>query len=33
MAVLPATTHFSIPLKADLLIPIVTPFLDASMSN
>jgi len=33
MAVLPATTHLSIPVKADFLIPIVTPFLDASMSN
>jgi pimeloyl-ACP methyl ester carboxylesterase len=31
MAVLPNTTHFSIFVRADLLIPIVDPFLDAPM--
>jgi pimeloyl-ACP methyl ester carboxylesterase len=31
MAVLPNTTHFSIFVRADLLIPIVNPFLDAPM--
>jgi pimeloyl-ACP methyl ester carboxylesterase len=29
LAVLPATTHFTIVTRIDLLIPIVTPFLDA----
>jgi pimeloyl-ACP methyl ester carboxylesterase len=31
MAVLPNTTHFSIFVRADLLIPMVNPFLDAPM--
>ena len=30
-AVLPGTTHFSILTRTDLLLPIVTPFLDAPM--
>jgi pimeloyl-ACP methyl ester carboxylesterase len=31
MAVFPNTTHFSIFVRADLLVPIINPFLDASM--
>jgi len=31
MAVLPNTTHFSILVRADLLVPIINPFLDAPM--
>lgn len=33
MAVLPNTTHFSIPVKSDLLVPIIDPFLDAPMAK
>jgi len=29
LAVLPGTTHFSILTRVDLLLPIVTPFLEA----
>lgn len=29
LAVLPATTHFSILYRVDLLLPVITPFLDA----
>jgi pimeloyl-ACP methyl ester carboxylesterase len=32
-AVLPATTHFTIFTRADLLMPIITPFLDAPLSQ
>jgi pimeloyl-ACP methyl ester carboxylesterase len=31
LAVLPGTTHFSILTRTDLLLPIITPFLDAPM--
>lgn len=31
LAVLPGTTHFSMLYRTDLLLPIVTPFLDAPM--
>jgi pimeloyl-ACP methyl ester carboxylesterase len=31
LAVLPGTTHFSIITRTDLLMPVVTPFLDAPM--
>ncbi len=31
LAILPDTTHFTILSRADLLLPIVTPFLDAPM--
>lgn len=31
LAMLPGTTHFTILTRADLLLPIVTPFLDAPM--
>jgi pimeloyl-ACP methyl ester carboxylesterase len=31
LAVLPGTTHFSILARTDLLLPIITPFLDAPM--
>lgn len=33
LAVLPGTTHFSILTRTDLLLPIITPFLDAPMSE
>ncbi len=29
LAVLPGTTHFSILARTDLLLPIITPFLNA----
>ncbi len=29
LAVLPGTTHFNILYRTDLLLPIITPFLDA----
>jgi hypothetical protein len=31
LAVLPGTTHFSILARSDLLLAIITPFLDAPM--
>ncbi len=31
LAVLPGTTHFSILARTDLLLPIITPFLDSAM--
>jgi pimeloyl-ACP methyl ester carboxylesterase len=31
LAVLPGTTHVSLVQRADLLLPIITPFLDAPM--
>ncbi len=33
LAMLPSTTHFTILSRADLLLPIVTPFLDASLPD
>ncbi|MFI5272133.1 MAG: alpha/beta fold hydrolase [Ktedonobacterales bacterium] len=33
LAVLPATTHFGILYRTDLLLPVVTPFLDAPMPD
>lgn len=33
LAILPATTHFTILSRTDLLIPIVIPFLDAPMAD
>jgi hypothetical protein len=31
LAILPATTHFTIIDRTDLLLPIIIPFLDAPM--
>ncbi len=33
LAVLPGTTHFNLLSRTDLLLPIVTPFLDAPMPD
>jgi hypothetical protein len=31
LAVLPSTSHYTILTRTDLLLPIITPFLDAPM--